>query len=410
MTMTNKEIKKYLDSAPTRYDDSAFLSFIEKVGMPVLPRTIHITGTNGKGSSARYLALSLEKSGYQVGLFTSPHYLKINELATINGVEIPDEFILGKMHRFDNDFKTFELSSFEIMTFISFLYFSEKNVDFVVVEVGLGGLKDATNIVSPILSIITNVGLDHINEIGPTIEDIARHKAGIIKSDTPLLIGDIKDSALSIIEDVAKRKNAEVISTNFSYEILHKSLTATKFHYLGKDYFLGSGAAYEVKNAILVINALEILKAMNIKISDNALEAALLEETFPGRFSVVSINPAIVVDGAHNTHAFVSLLNDLKVTKKKITVIFAAFKDKDFEKELDLLSLSGARIMLTTFDHPRAVKTFNNSLPFYPSHQEAIERAITSLGPEDLLLIVGSLHFAMQVTLEFRGGVYETRA
>lgn len=405
--MTNKEIALYLENTPSRYDDASFLSFIKEVGMPLLPPAIHITGTNGKGSSARYLALTLEHSGYEVGLFTSPHYLKVNELATINGVEINDNFISKKIVEYDKYFKKYGLSAFEIMTYISFLYFAAMKTHYIIVEVGMGGLHDATNIITPILSIITNVGKDHIKEIGPTLKDIAIHKAGIIKKEVPLIVGEVLSDAEKVIIAKAKKEKAPLYKTNYDYTIIQKTLTTTKFSYDGTNYLLGSGASYEVKNAILVLNALKILKEAGVHYTEKALQKALLEETFPGRFSVVSLNPLVIVDGAHNPHAFISLLNDLKATKKNLIVIFAAFKDKDYEQELNLLSLSGARIILTTFDHPRAVTKFNSDLPFYKDHVEAIKHAYNNLKGEDLLLIVGSLHFAIAVVKEFRGGLYE---
>jgi len=405
--MTNKEIALYLENTPSRYDDASFLSFIKEVGMPVLPPSIHITGTNGKGSSARYLALTLQHSGYEVGLFTSPHYLKVNELATINGVEITDNFISKKIIKYDKYFKKYGLSAFEIMTYISFLYFAAMKTHYIIIEVGMGGLHDATNIITPILSIITNIGKDHIKEIGPTLKDIAIHKAGIIKKEVPLIVGEVQSEAETVIIAKAKKENAPLYKINYDHTIMQKKLTTTKFSYAGITYLLGSGASYEVKNAILVINALKVLKKVGVYYTEEALQKALLEETFPGRFSVVSLTPLVIVDGAHNPHAFISLLNDVKATKKNLIVIFAAFKDKDYEQELNLLALSGARIILTTFDHPRAVTKFNNDLPFYKDHVEAIKHAFNNLRAEDLLLIVGSLHFAIAVTKEFRGGLYE---
>ena len=405
--MTNKEINEYLKNTPSRYDDASFLAFIEEVKLPVLPPTIHITGTNGKGSSARYLALTLEKSGYQVGLFTSPHYLKVNELATINGVEINDSFISEQISKYDKYFKKYQLSTFEIMTYISLLYFAAQKVDYVIIEVGMGGLHDATNIITPILSIITNVGLDHIKEIGPTLKDIAKQKAGIIKKEVPVLIGEVLNDAKEVIMEDAKKKNAPLYQVNYVHKIIKKTLTTTKFNYAGQTYLLGSGALYEVKNAILVINALTILNSVGVHFKKKALQTALLEETFPGRFSVVSLKPAVIVDGAHNLHAFISLLNDLKATGKNLKVIFAAFVDKDYEQELDLLALSKADITLTTFNHPRAVTKFNSNLAFYKDHREAIKHGLKTLSDKDLLLIVGSLHFAIEVTKDFRGGLYE---
>lgn len=404
--MNRREIAAYLENTPKRYDNATYLSFLQKVGIPSLPPAIHITGTNGKGSSARYIALTLQKSGYKVGLFTSPHYLRVNELATIDGVEISDAFISAQIKKYDKDFKHFKLSYFEIMTFISFLFFADAKLDYAIIEVGMGGRLDSTNIFTPILSIITNVGADHINEIGPTLKDIARHKAGIIKDNIPVLVGESPSVAIEEIEKEARLHHAIIHTFNYKFEIISKSLTNIKFLYEGETYLLGSGASYEVNNAVLVINAIRLLKEIGIVFKKGALEEAFLEETYPGRFSVVSLNPPIVVDGAHNPHAIRAIMNDLKATKHKLVVVFAAFKDKDYEREIDLLALASNKIILTTFPHPRANTDYFNSLPYFSDHQVAITHAIKRLKPKELLLIVGSLYFASLVTREFQGGVY----
>ncbi|MFA5659897.1 MAG: cyanophycin synthetase [Bacilli bacterium] len=404
--MIKKEIKAYLDRAPKRYDNASYLMFIQEVGLPALPPAIHITGTNGKGSTARYLALTLEKSGYRVGLFTSPHYLNINELTTINGVQISDAFIGAQLKKYDKQFSKYGLSSFEIMTYISFVYFAENHLDFVIIEVGMGGLLDATNIFTPILSIITNIALDHTHELGSSLIEIARHKAGIIKPNRPVLLGNIPPLALEAITQIAADKKAPIIMNRPNYSIIERSLTSIKFLYEGHNYLIGSGASYEVSNAILVINALEILHSQGIKILEGAFDQALLEDTFPGRFSVVSLNPPVVVDGAHNPHAMRALLNDLKAFNRHLVVVFAAFKDKDYAQELDLLALCGADIFVTSFDHPRAKKDYDQALSFFANHQTAIKHALSTIGEKDLLLIVGSLYFANLVTKEFQGGMY----
>ena len=152
-----------------------------------------------------------------------------------------------------------------------------------------------------------------------------------------------------------------------------------------------------------------IILTKGIVINDNAIEGAFLEETYTGRYSVVSLNPPIIVDGAHNPHAMQTILNDIKGLGYKLRVVFAAFKDKDYEQELDLLSLCGAKITLTTFSHPRAKNDYNNNLPFFDNHQDAIKHAIKNIGEKELLLIVGSLYFANLVTREFQGDVYATQ-
>ncbi|MGI6735478.1 MAG: bifunctional folylpolyglutamate synthase/dihydrofolate synthase [Bacilli bacterium] len=406
--MTKREINTYLRNTPSRYDKRAYDSFLKEHGLPNLPPAIHITGTNGKGSSARYIALCLEKSGYKVGLFTSPYFGCVNELATINGKKITNDFISEYIKKYDESFKKHSLSLFEIMTFISLHYFVANKVDYMVIEVGMGGLFDATNIFTPILSIITNIGLDHLEELGPTVEDIAEHKAGIIKEEVPLLLGEAPRRAEKLILDMAHRLNAPVYRVDNESIIITQSLTKIKFTCKKEKYTLGSGAKYEVNNAVTALNALEILIKQGIKIDKLAIKESLKIKPFSGRFTVMQKEPAIVVDGAHNPHAITALINDVKTYDKNLKVIFAAFSDKDYIQEIDLLILGGADVTLTTFDHPRATKDFGKTkLSFNNNHQSAIKEEINNLTSNDMLLIVGSLYFARLVIEEFKEGIYD---
>lgn len=227
--MTKEQIKEYLTNTPTRYDKRAYDSFLKEHGIPKLPPAIHITGTNGKGSTAYYLALSLQNSGYNVGLYTSPSFKNVNELACINGEEISDEYISECIKKYDKDFKKYELSLFEIMTFISFNYFADNNLDYVVIEVGMGGLLDATNVFTPLISIITNIGLDHFDTLGPAIMDVAEHKAGVIKKGVPVLLGDAVRRAEKVVLDTALKLNAPVYRTHNNALVTRHDLERINF-------------------------------------------------------------------------------------------------------------------------------------------------------------------------------------
>lgn len=408
MTISD-EVQSYLSNRPTRYEFNTYAHFLREIDKVVLPNAIHITGTNGKGSTARYLANTLTNSGYKVGLFISPHFEHFNELASINGREISDEFIYNEINTYRELFDKHTLSAFEIMTFISFMYFIKAQVDFTIVEVGMGGTNDATNIFTPILNVITNVGLDHKIELGPTLEDIARHKAGIIKHGVPVIVGKVVDSALKVISDKATKEAATLINANLDFTIKARNIKEIIFTHEEREYTLASGAQFEVINASLVIEIIKVLQNLGHKIKRTSLVKALRTPPYLGRFSVVRERPLVIVDGAHNTHALRALFNDVLTFNKKVYVVYGTFSDKEYEQSLDLLSLVNAEVILTTFNHPRALNSFNNDhgFIFSNSHQSAIKQTIAKMKANDLLLIIGSLYFATLVTKEFREGIYE---
>ena len=402
------DIQHYLQTRPFRYDFNAYDAFLREVPALALPNAIHITGTNGKGSTARYLAGILQAAGFRVGLFVSPHFQKFNELASINDQPISDDYIRAQITKFANLFDKYALSSFEIMTFISFHYFVDERVDFTIVEVGMGGAKDATNIFEPILSVITNVGLDHKKELGPTLLDIAKHKAGIIKRGVPAIIGRVNPEVQSFMKGAAQALNAPLYVAKLDAEIIKQSVYAISFKYDGMELSLASGAAYEVLNAALVWDIVRILKGLGYKINVKDYKKALLTPPYPGRFSVVASKPLVIVDGAHNTHALRALFNDVLTLKRKIYVVYATFSDKDYEKSLDLLTLANADVVLTSFDHPRARTEFSvdHGYPLILEHEIAIKQMLKKVKTNELLLIIGSLYFATLVTREFAAGKY----
>lgn len=405
---TNFNLNEYFAMAPQRYEFKAYQNFLTDVAPVILKNAIHITGTNGKGSTARYIANTLENDGYKVGLFLSPHFLRVNELATINGVEISDDFIISQIYQYDTLFKKHELSTFEMMTFISFQYFLAHDVDFTVVEVGMGGLNDATNIFTPLLSIITNVGLDHKVELGPTLADIAKHKAGIIKQGIPVIVGPMAASAHNVIMHDAKEKRAPVINFAPHFEVITRDFTKTVFQSNGETYELASGAKYEIINALCALTAIKYLQEKEFKVTLKSFKQALLTTPMAGRYTVAKAKPLVIIDGAHNPHALQALINDVLTRTAKIKVIYSTFKDKQYESALDLFSLTNAEVTLTTFTHPRALTEFKNSAyPFFADHEVAIKHVLAHLKPKDLLLVVGSLYFATLVAREFSEGLYD---
>ncbi len=405
--MKNK-VDKYLNSLKKRYDDKGFKNFrLDIVGKVKLKNAIHITGTNGKGSSATYLASALQASGYKVALFTSPHFKSYTEMAKINGEEISPEYIYKTIKLYEDFIIEYSLSAFEVMTFISFKYFNEQKVDFSIIEVGLGGLRDATNIFTPLISVITNIGFDHTQELGNTLTKIAYEKGGIIKKGVPVMLGPSPLEAEKEIMRIARLKEAPLYKVDTTPANVREVDNKLMFTLNNQDFLINSTAHYEVKNAIFTYEIIRRLRKLGFKISDTSFARALENPPPAGRYNVVRRSPLVIVDGAHNTHALKELINNV-VGQKRLKVIFATFKDKDYKSELDMLSLANAEVTLTSFDHPRALNQITTSkYRVVTNHTALIKQQLETLKEDELLLITGSLYFAMLVSEEFSKGVYE---
>ncbi len=402
------KVDAYLNSLKTRYEDQGFKNFLaDVVGKVSLKNAIHITGTNGKGSTATYLANTLQASGYKVGLFTSPHFESYTELAHINGQAISPEYVYKTIKLYEDFIIEYSLSAFEIMTFVSFKYFNEQHVDFTLVEVGLGGRRDATNIFTPLLSVITNIGFDHTKELGNTLTKIAYEKGGIIKQGVPVLLGPCQGEAEREIKRIASEKEALLINVDTTLPELKEVDDKLMFKLNNKEFLINTKAHYEVKNALFSYEIIQRLRKLGFTVTDEAFSRALLIAPPIGRFNVVRRNPDVIIDGAHNPHAFKELINGIK-SDKKLKVIFGAFKDKDYKSELDMLALANAEVVVTSFNHPRALQQIvDREVRFVANHVHLIKQELKNLKADELLLITGSLYFAMLVSQEFKKGIYE---
>lgn len=407
--MTNEQIKQYLNNRPQNYARNNYDAFLEEVGFIFTIPSVHITGTNGKGSVAHYIAACLNEAGYKVGLYTSPHFIEPTELITINGVQITLDEIGVFIKKYQLLFDKHSLSFFEIMTYISFKYFINTKIDFAVIEVGMGGLIDATNVFTPNLSIITNVKTDHVSYLGKDLIDIAVHKSGIMKKNIPLLLGNIAGSELQVILKRARELDCKVIHAGLPQNIEITSPKLLAFTYLHNVYELAIGAIFEAQNAAVAISALNILTKQGFNIPHASIIKGLKETVIPGRFTVIQTKPLIIIDGAHNPHAMMNLLNSIKAfTNNSIKVVFAGFKDKDIKQQLNLFALSNCKVTLTTFVHERANNNYEDySYQFIIDHQQAIKQELTNLAENEILLITGSLYFAYLVISEFTGGLYK---
>lgn len=331
----------------------------DKLGNPQEKlKFIHIGGTNGKGSTCHMVASVLEEQKLKVGVYISPALYKFNERITISSLPISDNQLEGYYTTFTKLLKEFDdhplgtPTEFEVVTALAFQYFFDEKVDYVVLEVGLGGRFDATNVVIPEASIITNIDLDHTEILGNTIEEIAFEKAGIIKPNVPILLGIMDEKGEKVIKFEASKKHAPVmLARDVNIEESTIAGLKQKFVYKGKEYKLGLLGKHQLDNVKLVFMLFELLKE-KVGISDKAMVEGLKKANWPGRFEVVSNstnNKTLVFDVAHNPQSMEMLMENLETyfKNKRITLVLGVFKDKDTGKILESMVNRNHSLVIT---------------------------------------------------------------
>ena len=385
-------------------------------------KVIHIGGTNGKGSTIAFLKNMLEKLGLRVGVFSSPYLIHYTDQISINGESIPEARLEALMADYRSLLEGEEVvnlqgtTEFEIITTIAYDYFASEQVDVAIMEVGMGGLLDSTNVCQPILTGITTIGLDHVALLGDTLEAIAEQKAGIIKPRIPLVTGRIAPEALAVIDSIAEAKNATRIRFGIDYQVRHQKsvVTGEVFDYTSSlrqgRFQTGLLGLHQIENAGMAIALLDTFcQEDGRELLANILIAQALEETrWPGRLEVVSRNPLMILDGAHNPHAIKALLATLqeRFADYRKEILFTCIKTKALEDMLDLLgAMPDTELTLTHFDDSRAtdesvlkeaVKSRNLS---YQGWQEFLEQKLTDKKEEKqtVRIVTGSLYFLSQV-------------
>ena len=285
-------------------------------------KSIHIGGTNGKGSCSHMLSSILQEANYKVGLYTSPHLVDFRERIKINGDMISKDSVLKFMHENFDFFESNNLSFFEMTVGLAFDYFSKNKVDIAIIEVGMGGRLDSTNIINPILSIITNISLDHTRFLGSNISDIAKEKAGIIKDNIPVVIGQTQQEISPIFTDIAKSKNSEIIFAD---------------HFIYDTYNCDLKGDYQKKNIKTVLKSTEILKHLDYKINDSHIKTGLNNVSnntgLQGRWQVIQRKPMIICDTAHNEAALGEVISQLtKMEYSELHFIIGFSNDKNLKK------------------------------------------------------------------------------
>jgi dihydrofolate synthase / folylpolyglutamate synthase len=331
-------------------------------------KTIHIAGTNGKGSTSHMLAAILQSAGYKTGLYTSPHIKDFRERIRVNGEMINEQAVVEFVARTKATSDEINPSFFELTVAMAFDYFAAEQCDIAVIETGLGGLLDSTNIISPILSIITNIGYDHQHILGNTLQEIATQKAGIIKENIPVVIGETLPETKQIFVDTANKKNAEIFfaeemfvteSVHFENNILECTVSEI-ITCKNKIVKLGLTGLYQAKNICTVLESVEQLKNIGINISEASLQKGLLEVKemtgLRGRWEILQQNPIVIADVAHNKDGIVQVIHQLETTysNSKIHFVLGFVKDKDVAEVLSLFP-TNASYYFTNAHIPRAM-------------------------------------------------------
>lgn len=380
---------------------------LEQAGNPQMYYpTVHIVGTNGKGSTTSYLQHILSKAGYQVGTFTSPYITRFNERISINGTEIPDKDLIAiveKAQVFLNDLEhntDFDrLTEFELVTLLMFLYFDLKQVDIAIIEAGIGGRLDSTNVLSPELVICTSIGFDHTETLGNSLEEIAEHKAGVMQKNTPTLLGRVPEEVEQLFRQKSHELKAPLAVIDREIQLIHASnqaLQVTYGEWHSSKLKLSMLGQHQENNAGLAVTAAHLLTQIFPKITDKSIQEGIEETHWPGRSEWIGNN--IYLDGAHNPQGIASLKQVLKdnFANRRVHILFAGLRRKPLTDLLE--KLKAYDITVTSFD-------FFEALPLddYPQHFKQATNykdwliQADSASPDDLFVITGSLYFISEV-------------
>ena len=364
------------------------ISLSESLGNPHKTfKTIHVAGTNGKGSTSHMLASILQEAGYKVGLYTSPHLIDFRERIKINGLEIPEKEVVSFIDSNKSYLEKHNLSFFEMTVGMAFHYFSKEKVDVAVIEVGLGGRLDSTNIINPVLSVITNIGLDHTNILGDTLEEIALEKAGIIKKDTPVVIGEYHKETYPVFQKVAEKLYAEIVLASNTNIQLKTDLKGD----------------YQLKNTTTAYVAAQLLLSKGFEISSDNIEIGLnsvVKNTgLQGRWQQLHDKPKVICDTAHNKEGLTYVIAQLRRERyAQLHIVLGFVSDKKLEDVLPLFP-KDAIYYFCKPNIPRGLDEkillqeaarFNLNGKVYGSVKEAYKLAIDNANEDDLIFIGGS--------------------
>ncbi|KAF0384548.1 bifunctional folylpolyglutamate synthase/dihydrofolate synthase [Pediococcus acidilactici] len=396
--------------------------FLTELGNPQTKiQAVHVAGTNGKGSTIAFLTSLLGQEGRQVGTFTSPFITRFNERIAVNGQPISDEAVVHLVTQVRPVVEKMDQTElggpleFEIVTAMMFLYFAQHPVDVVLVEVGIGGVYDSTNVFTPLVSVITNVGWDHMALLGNTLPEIAQQKAGIIKPHVPVVTGVQAPEALTVIKWVANEQHAPLMILDDDFK-----LTGDPADFESNDCHVsniksGLLGVYQLKNLAVAIQAAVVLsRQRGWKLSADQIRRASLQARWPGRMEIMQQEPLVVLDGAHNLPGIQALKQSLQTywQDRPIHILAAILDDKLFQPMIDeLLTIPNAQLTLTNFQNPlhrqvvqpgELVANEARQINYEANWRTALRQLIKQANPRDVVIITGSLYFVSEVRPLFK--------
>ena len=370
---------------------------------------IHVTGTNGKGSTIAMLSSLFVHQGQKVGAFVSPHLIDYTDRFLIDGNVMSEEDfeIVGELVRqaevtLIDEYEP--LSFFEIMTAMALVYFSRKKVEVALLEVGIGGLLDITNIVHSTISVITSIGMDHEEMLGNTLEEIAIQKTGIFKQNQEVVLGNLPTEALKVAEVVGETYNCDIhqFEREFNIEPFEEGLIFKRSDFQIHIPYLNLKGKYQLENAAVALECFLLFeKKFQLPIDSSAIQESFQTVTWPGRMEVVHHSPTVILDGAHNIHAlkrFVETVKQNGELEDQQTILFSALKRKHYKEMVDYLrkELPEARLVLTTFDYVGAIEKqdyLHSEIEFVENAQQFVEKYMNKTSDQEALWITGSLYF-----------------
>lgn len=379
-------------------------------------RCIHVAGTNGKGTVCSFLASVLKQSGYKTGLYTSPYIVNFRERIRIDGEMISEtdleevtDIVRNQIEKLRSEDIT--ITEFEAVTAAAFLYYKNQGCDFVVLETGLGGRFDATNVIErPLASVITSISLDHVNILGNTISEIAYEKCGIIKNGCPVVTNSAQPSdALKMIKEQSEMRNSSLSVADINgIRVLDESIRGSDIFYGGRSVFVPFPGKHQTENCITALTVIDLMKEQGIAISEKAVREGIARTKNPARCEVVSEKPLIILDGCHNEDSAKALCTVMEkhLKGKKITALMGMMADKDIDKVLTLMLPYFEKVYTVTPSNPRAIdsdelcekiKRFGTSAESFKDIGTATQSAIKNITSDDVLIICGSLYLCSDV-------------
>jgi len=385
---------------------------------------VHVAGTNGKGSVASSLASILTQAGYKTGLYTSPHLVDFNERIQINNRPISNSNVVASYNSIRNARSgEREPTFFEFATVMAFFEFARQKVDWAVIETGMGGRLDATNIIRPRVSIITNISLEHREYLGNTLKQISGEKAGIIKPRTPVITGIRQKKALAVIENKAAEKSAPLFCLGKDFKVRRSAAGTFSYHGMEANWQglqTGLAGSHQVDNAALVLAACEILIQNGEKLSLDIIKVGLIKNRWPGRLEIVSTEPRIILDGAHNFIAARNLARFLSAhfAGRNLTMVIGILDDKPYHAMLKCLLPTANRVILTRAKINRALepeklealaKKMVPKVIINADVEQAINFAIDTSSPDDVICVAGSLYVVGEAKQALEGSGLRTK-